>query len=391
MDLEKIRSDTPAVDSLIHFNNAGASLSPKPVFDQLIEYLSLEQSAGGYEAAAAKHAELEEFYDACARLLNCNPDEIAFSDSASRSWQLFFNSLRFKRGDRILTSVVDYGTSFVGYIQRALNMGVEIDVVGRDANGDIDLEQLQNSITARTRLISVSHIPTGSGLILPARRIGEIAASAGVPYLLDACQSVGQIEVDVQAIGCTALTATGRKYLRGPRGTGFLYIRKDALGALSPVSLDQAGVTLVDRDHFDLKPSARQMENFEGHFAGKLALGAAMNYAKKIGMDNIEFRIRSLAGTLRQLLADIPSVSVCDLGTDLGGIVTFRSDRLAAADIKQQLGKVGINVSVVTGPGNLVDFQDRSLDAVVRASVHYFNTDQELEVLAHELGRLTGS
>ena len=390
MDLEKIRRETPAVESLIHLNNAGASLSPKPVFDQLIEYLNLEQSVGGYEAAAAQREQLQQFYGACARLLNCSEDEIAFSDSASRSWQTFFNSLSFKPGDRILTTIVDYGTSYVAYIQQAIQAGVEIDVIGRDEHGDIDLDQLQDAITPRTRLISVSHIPTGSGLILPAKLIGEIASRAGVPYLLDACQSVGQITVDVEEIGCTALTVTGRKYLRGPRGTGFLYIREDALGSILPVSLDQAGVELVDRNQFKLKPNARQLENFEGHYAGKVALGAAINYASEIGLDKIESRIRTLAASLRKSLAQISSISICDLGTDLGGIVTFRSDRITADEIKNKLSSRGINVSVVTGPGNLVDFQDRNLDAVVRASVHYFNTEQELATLVSELEEITG-
>ncbi|MDG1886747.1 MAG: aminotransferase class V-fold PLP-dependent enzyme, partial [Alphaproteobacteria bacterium] len=227
IDLNKIRLETRGCSDLIHFNNAGASLMPVPVADYLYGFLQEEELKGGYETAAARNEELENFYTAGAQLLNAKPSEIAFVENATRAWDMVFYALPLERGDKILTTVSEYGSNLIAYLHRAKQTGAKLLVIPNDKYGQIDVEALEATVDENTKLISISHIPTGGGLVNPAKEVGEIAKKYKIPYLLDACQSAGQMPLDVQSIGCDFLSATGRKYLRGPRGTGLLYVKED--------------------------------------------------------------------------------------------------------------------------------------------------------------------
>ena len=391
MDIERIRRETPAVEELVHFNNAGCSLMPLPVSRALQDYIDSEQRIGGYETAMTWRDRLLGIKPAIASLINCSATEVAFAESNTRAWQQFFYSVPLQPGDNIITTRVDYGSNFVAYIQAARHRGVEIRYIQQEADGDLDLGSLEQEIDGKTRLISLSHIPTGSGVINPASEIGNIADDAGIPFLLDACQSVGHLDLDVTRLKCTALTATGRKYLRGARGTGFLYVAKDYLAVHEPLYLEQQSVNLIDAENYDRLETAEMFENFEGHFAGRLALGRAAEYAREIGTDNIEARVVSLAALCREELRSIPGVSVHDCGTNLCGIVTFSVDGYDANTVRSMLHNKQINIWVSDGPGSLVDFQNRGLEAVCRASVHYFNTEEEIGTFCSALERLSQS
>ncbi|MCY3768128.1 MAG: aminotransferase class V-fold PLP-dependent enzyme [Gammaproteobacteria bacterium] len=380
LDLDRIRRETPVCEKRIYLNNAGCSLQPAPVYRAVLEYLDQEQETGGYEAAAARQPELEGFYDSVARLINCRPDEIAYCESATRGWQQFFYSLRLNPGDRIITTRVDYGSNMVAYIQASRYRDVEIVFLDTDEKGDIDLDHLHRLVTDRTRLISVSHIPTGNGMINPAEKIGEIAGSAGVPFLLDACQSSGHLDLDVKRLQCTALSTAGRKYLRGPRGSGFLFVSREYLENAHPAFLEQQGADLIDETSYQLVESARRFENFECNLAGKLGLGVAVNYAMQWGLAGIEDRVIRLGARCRECLEEIPGVQVHDQGSRQCGIVTFTVEGVEASVLRSRLAGKGIHIWVSAGPGSLVDFQQRGLDAVARASVHYFNTREEIEI-----------
>jgi selenocysteine lyase/cysteine desulfurase len=379
IDLETVRAETPAVQNLVHFNNAGTSLMAAPVFSALLDYLQREQEIGGYETAVERKADSDNFYTQAAKLIHCDPDEIAFCESATRAWQAFFYGISFKPGDKIITTQLDYGSNFVGYIQQQQRHDVQVVVIETDDSGDINLDALELAVDDTTKLISIGHIPTANGVINDAARVGEIANSAGIPYLLDACQSAGQIEVNAKEIGCTALSVTGRKYLRGPRGTGFLYVNKDFANSMQPPWLDQHGVKLIHRQRYELCAGAQRFENFEINFASRIALGKALEYANAIGMREIGERIVALGTYCRDKLVSIPGVTVQDTGVVRGGIVTFSHDDKSPAEIRDVMHRHGINVWISTGPGSLVDFQARGLKVLVRASLHYFNTESEID------------
>jgi cysteine desulfurase/selenocysteine lyase len=389
-DIERARKDTRACENIIHFNNAGSSLMPIPVSNVLHSYLNKEEQAGGYETADEEYQSLENFYQATAKLLNCETGEIAFVENATRAWDMAFYSFKFSKGDKILTTLAEYGSNVIAYNQQVKRFGIEIVFVPNDEQGQIDTHALENLMDDRVKLVSITHIPTGGGLVNPAKEIGKITKSANVPFLLDSCQGVGQVVLDVEDIGCDILCGTGRKYLRGPRGTGLLYVQKRLINSLEPPFLDQRAATLLSPTEYRIRSDAKRFENWEQYFAGKVALGTAIEYASSYGLEQIQSRIYGLAEKFRQKLIDIDGVSVTDEGVEKCGIVTFIAAQMSPPDIKRHLKNNRVNVSISEGAGNLVSFKSRGLTEVVRASVHYYNTVQEIDYFIELLRKILG-
>lgn len=384
----RLRDETPACRELIHFNNAGAALQPRPVTDAVLQHLMLEQSIGGYEAAAVNAQVAENFYPAFGRLLNCSPREVAWAENATRAWHLLLQAIPFEAGDRILTGQSEYASNYLTLLHLARTRHIEIEVIPNDSRGQISLEHLEQRLNDRVRLIALTHIPSQSGVIHPAAEVGKLARKHRILYLLDACQSAGQIAIDVQQIGCDMLTGSGRKYLRGPRGTGFMFVRHSILEYLKPATLDLQSVNWTHSDSFEWRDDARRFEIWEHAVAGKIGLATAADYAADLGMTNIEHSIRLLAYTLRNALALIPEIRIHDEGfvagaplsemDHLGGIVTFSHAYMDAAALQNVLRAQRINVSVVKRQNTLLDFGRRNLGDINRASVHCYNTDDEI-------------
>src|SRR3990167_312272 len=293
LQIEKLRKDTPGCQHVLHFNNAGAALPPLPVVNAVKEHLDLESTIGGYEAAKIALNKSEKIYDNAAQLINCDRDEIAFLENATRAWDMAFYSLKFKKGDRILTAMCEYASNYLAFLHMSKHTGAIIEVIRNDSFGQLDIADLQNRIDSRVKLIAITHVPTQGDLINPAVEVGKIAKQNNIPYLLDTTQSVGQMPVDVKEIGCDFLCATGRKYLRGPRGTGFLYARKE-------------------------------------------------------------------------ILAEVE-------------------------EIQQHLSKMKINVSISLQEYARLDMAKRNLPALVRASVHYYNTEEEVEAFCQAIKAVLNS
>jgi selenocysteine lyase/cysteine desulfurase len=378
-DVQRARHETPGCEHVVHFNNAGAALMPRPVLEATIAHLQLEAEIGGYEAAARAHDAVQRVYDATAALLGCHRDEIAIVENATRAWDMAFYSVPLRPEDRILTAMAEYASNYIAFLQVARRTGARVEVIPNDESGQISIEALRRAIDDRVKLIAITHVPTNGGLVNPAAAVGEVARDAGVLYLLDACQSVGQMPIDVNVIGCDMLSATGRKYLRGPRATGFLYVRRDVLERLEPPFLDLHAAHWVARDRFELRPDARRFENWETYYAGKIGLGVAIDYALHWGLEAIWSRVSALAEDLRGQLATMPGVAVRDLGVERCGIVSFTVDGKDPEAIGGALAEHTINVSVSQLTSTRLDMEARGLSSVVRASVHYYNTEAEVE------------
>jgi cysteine desulfurase / selenocysteine lyase len=385
INIEQVRLDTPAVKNIIHFNNAGSSLMPQSVLQSVIDYLQAETERGGYEVALERTAHHERAYSAIAELINAQPHEIATIENATRAWDMAFYSIPFQHGDRILTAQAEYASNYMGFLQAQKRHGVEIVVIPDDAHGQIDVQALEHAIDERVKLIAITHIPSTGGLINPAEEVGRIAKKHGILYLLDACQSVGQLVIDVEKIGCDFLSATGRKFLRAPRGTGFLYARQNTTQHIEPVIIDLHSATWTGRDTYAVRDDARRFENWETNYSTKVGLAVATDYALKMGMPNIQTRVQALANHLREQLSHVKGATVRDLGVEKCGIVTFTLDGQDSYAVKNELSQKNINVSVSPVEYSRLDMEARGLKSMVRASVHYYNTEEEIARFCEQL------
>ena len=359
---------------------------PAPVVETMKRHIDLESEIGGYAAADRESDRLEAVYGSVARLLNAAPDEIALMENATVAWQMAFYALPFRAGDRILTAEAEYAANYVAFLQVAKRTGAIIEIVPSNASGELDIHALERMIDERVKLIAITWVPTNGGLVNPAEAIGKIARAHDIPYLLDACQAVGQMEVDVEAIGCDMLSATGRKFLRGPRGTGFLYVRRALLQRLEPPMIDHFAAPWVARDQYRLRDDARRFETWENNYVARLGLGAAIDYALDVGIGSVEQRCRMLADRLRSGLGSIRGVTIRDLGHAPGAIVSFTIKGYEAEAVVSSAAAAGITIGASDPSSTRIDAEMRSLPVVVRASPHYYNTEAEIDRL---IGLLT--
>jgi selenocysteine lyase/cysteine desulfurase len=388
MDLAALRADTPGAGKTIHLNAAGASLQPAPVLGAVHEHLAAEAEWGGYEAAERRAEAVDDVYLASAEMLNCAPEEVAFVENATRGWDMAFYALPLGPSDRILTSVSEYASNYIAYLQVARRTGASLEVIPNDGSGQISSDGLAEMLDERVKLVAITHVPTNGGLVNPAAAIGALTRKAGVTFLLDACQSAGQMALDVEEIGCDLLSFTGRKYIRGPRGTGILYARRELADRLEPPLLDLRAAIWTGSDSYELAPGARRFENWECNVAGKAGLGRAIRYALEVGLEAIEERVGVLAERLRAGLEDLAGVTVQDQGEKRCGIVSFTVADRHSRDVREALRDLGIAVWHAEAASTLLDMRRRGLESVVRSSVHYYNTEEEVDALVEAVRNL---
>ncbi|MFI9009747.1 aminotransferase class V-fold PLP-dependent enzyme [Actinosynnema sp. NPDC053489] len=356
----------------IFLDSAGSSLPPREVLDEVIGHLRREAEVGGYVAARERQDDLDDGYRVFAELLGAEPDEVAFTDSATRSWLTAFDAVPLAAGDRVLFSEAEYAGAAIPILRRAREVGATAEVVPSDASGQVDVAALRELLDERVKLVSLVHVPTNSGLVNPAREVAEAAHEVGALVLLDACQSIGQLPVRADELGVDLITGTGRKWLRGPRGTGVLVVRREAAARLRPRLIDLHGAEWTAPGEFRLREDARVHEIWESSVADRLGLIAAARYALARGVDVIEREVGERARRLRGGLAALPGVAVRDPGVRKAGIVTFTVDGVPASEVRDRLADEGVTVTVSTASSTLLDMTRRGLAEVVRASPHYF-------------------
>jgi selenocysteine lyase/cysteine desulfurase len=388
IDMARALADTPGAAHRVFLNSAGSSLPPTPVLDEVVGHLRREAEIGGYEAAAERAADLEAGYGVFAELLGCHPEQIAFSDSATRSWLAAFDAVPLAAGDRVLVGEAEYGGNAIPLLMRARAVGATVEAVPSDADGTFSPEALESMLDERVKLVSVVHVPTNGGIVADVRRISDAAHAAGALVLLDACQAVGQLAVDAEALDVDLLTGTGRKWLRGPRGTGFLAVRDRAAAVLAPKLADLHGATWTGSDTYELRKDARVYELWECDIAGRLGLIAAARYLLDLGQQAVEEVVTARAAHLRTALAEIPGVTLHDLGSRKSGLVTFSVAGRAAEEIKAGLAARDIAVSVSGRSSTYLDMSRRGLTEIVRASPHYFVTEAQLDDAAAAVAAL---
>jgi cysteine desulfurase / selenocysteine lyase len=378
-DISKVRAETPGLPGRIHLDNCGSSLVPRAVVDAQMAHLSLEVEVGGYVAQEQQSVPLAKVYDGLARLLGGKPTDFALVGSAVDGWTKAFYSVPLKAGDNIVTAYNEYCSNYVAYLQRAKRDGIEIRVARPDEDGKLDLDHLEGLIDKRTRLISLTHVPSSSGQIAPAEDVGKIAQAHNILYLLDACQSVGQMSVNFEDIGCDMATGTGRKFLRGPRGIGFLYINEKARRQIDLVVLTNQAATWTTDNSYQLRSDAGVFEAWERSCINQLGFGAAIDYLLGLGIAKTAMRTLSLTAHLRTGLANIPGVIPTCQKDATAAIVTFNKQGWTAAAIKAAMEEQGIATQVASVVHTRLDLGARGIDTTARISPHYYNTVEELD------------
>jgi len=379
LDLERLRAETPGVHGRLHLDNCGASLMPTPVVEAMKAHLQREVELGGYVAQEQQSEAHAAVYRSLAKLTGGTPEDYALTGSAVEAWNKAFYSVPFEAGDNLITAFNEYCSNFVAILHRAKTAGVEVRVARAGADGTLDLDHLESLIDSRTKLIAISEVPSSSGQVNPVKAVGDIARAHDVLYLLDACQAVGQMAVKVEEVGCDMLTATSRKFLRGPRGVGFLYAGARARGRLKPVMLTNQAAAWVAADHYELRHDTRVFEAWERSMVNELGFGAALDYLLGLGPDRAFARTQKMAAYLRAGLARLKGVTMTCPADAHAAIITFNKEGFDAAEVKTWMNAMGVGVQIASVVHTRLDLEPRGIDSAARVSPHYYNTVQELD------------
>ena len=390
MDLGKIRSETPGCDGMVHLNNAGAALMPAGVVDAIAQYLNIETKFGGYEAQDARRNAIESAYKSVGQIIGAEVKNVAFMENATVAFMQAVSAVPFERNDTILTTCNDYASNQIQFLSLQKRLGVDVIRAPDQPQGGVDVAAMSDLIDKhKPKLVCVTHVPTNSGLEQDVHAIGDLCRDIDTIYLVDACQSVGQMPIDVVDIGCDFLSATSRKFLRGPRGSGFLYVSDRLLEqGLEPLFIDMRGANWTDPDSYQAIDSAKRFETWEFAWAQVLGTAAAVAYASDVGLESIRLRVQALVHRLREGLSRIDKVNVLGGHTELCGIVTATIDKFDPFKVVRALRAQGVNTSAQGRDYAVIDYDHKNVTGALRLSPHYYNTEIEIDQAVSAISRI---
>lgn len=389
-ELQQLRRDTPGTEHRIHLNNAGAALMPRPVIEAAQNHLKLESEIGGYEAASLMRKEASAFYRSVGRLLNAPPQQIAWAVSATQAYNTALSAIPFKRGDALVTTEDDYVSNQIAFLQLSERYGVHVHRARSSPDGAVDLSDMARLLhELQPKLVAVTHIPTNAGRVQAVAEIGALCQAQDTLYMVDACQSAGQLPLDVQALHCDFLTATFRKFLRGPRGAGLLYVSERVLDhGYAPLFMDLHSAEWATADTYQARAGAKRFETWERSYALVLAARTAADYANELGIDRIAARVQQLAQYLKEALQGLPGLKVLEEAPLRCGILSLLMPGWAPERLIPALNHEGINASIAYRSSAVIDFGQKGIAWALRLSPHYYNTEAELDRAAEVLAGL---
>ncbi|MEW6343955.1 MAG: aminotransferase class V-fold PLP-dependent enzyme [Paraburkholderia sp.] len=387
--VQALRAQTPGTQHITHFNHAGSSLPSAATLEAIRAHLWREATMGPMEAGVAARAQTENARALAAQLFNAQPMEIALTDGNSQGWGGAFAALgTWQPGDRILVARHEWGGNLATMRLTAGRAGASIETIPSDSSGAVDPEALEAMLDERVRLIALTWMPANGGLINPAAAIGRIARRHGIAYFIDAAQAVGQMPIDVTELGCDILSGVGRKALRGPRGTGLLYVRQAFLERLTPAFVDTHTAPLDAGGEPVLRTDAARLEPSEAAPALRCGLASALQEALEIGVENIRARIDAVAQTVRAELAQIDGVTLLDQGRERSGLVSFSVAGHEPAALQRALAARGVTIGSNGVSYTPLDMNARGLTQIARVSVSYLTTEEEIGKMLGDLRSL---
>lgn len=370
-----------------YLNNAGAGELSNITLNAMIDYYQYEQKVGAYQAAKDKKDIIDMFYTNVAKLINADDvGEIAFVDNASRGWNLAIRGIELSKNDVIVTLSTEFGTNLITIYDHAMKSGASVRVIPCTDKGKVDIQLLEKVLSEYrgVKVIAISHAVAHGSIVNPVEQIGVLARKYGALYIVDACQSVGQITVDVKEIDCDVLVASGRKWLCGPRGTGFMYIRNKT--NIRPTQLDLASADLILNDDYSvtgvkIRQDAKRFEIWERNIASQIGLATAIDIILNVGLDEISRKIKCFSTEIRNAISKNPKLILIGSEESSSGIVGFitkKSD--VEKSILDSFVKNGLTISTMSDWDCPLDFPKNGVKTIFRLSPHYYTNIETIEL-----------
>ena len=361
----------------INFNNAGCSLPFEGVNQTINKFLESEKIYGGYYAAEKFEKNIDTFYFNLSKLINCKPNEISFLQSTTIAWNFFFNSIKLQKSQNIIILENEYGSNLIFF----KNNNINIKIVKILRNGEVCFDDLRKKIDKNTKFVCICHIASQCGNIIDVEKIGMFVKKINpeILYVVDACQSVGHIKVDVKKIGCDVLVSSGRKYLRGPRGTGFIYVSKSLKNSLEPLIVDLKNAYIF-KETVKLK-KIRIFENFEYSPALKLGLSKAIEKINSCDINNIELNVKKKSLFLRENLESYSEIKFFENEKCISGINTLRIKGISSLRLYRYLLQKKILTSISDKAISDIYFEKHNIKDILRISIHHYNKQNEIKYL----------